>query len=631
MGLSFKAVWDRIKPHVPDLFTKGRFNFITIHYLYISGMTLLGSVLIFAIGGMPYIDALFFASGAATQSGLNTVDINTIHTGQQFLLYIMAMLCNPIVINSSVVFVRLYWFEKRFKHVVKEARALRRSKSRSRVTSKAKDDPELGRIEKGVRGKSIVVLRDGHSLEGSLEEEEELKADAAAESVSSSSARNESAVGSDGTLQSEVPVERRGAVGDDDGVPDFVRSPQHLNVDHHIAFLENQRSPIDKGMLRIPSPREFDRGGKPEDVGDEETAALTRKATSRPDAPHFDSMNFGRSPQTANHITINEPKVSRSRDKATPFPKVDSEKAGSVSSSAEPSASLFSKVRSRRGTNLKDLIQANTNFLRSKEEEEPKEEAPYLSWVPTIVRNSAFVNLNEEQREELGGIEYRALKTLAIVLIAYFLSFHILGVIILTPWILRSATYGSVVTEAGQGRPWWGVFSAASVFNDLGFTLTADSMISFGSAVFPMLLMTFLIIIGNTGFPCMLRFVIWFTSKVSPRGTALWEELQFLLDHPRRCFTLLFPKAATWWLFAILIVLNTVDLIFFVILDVSSSSAWGIFSRLTTEYSCTTKRSPVFHLVSNSSMVSFKPLLPGRPGSPSSISQNCTQPSKSRT
>src|SRR5262249_46472877 len=42
---------------------------------------------------------------------------------------------------------------------------------------------------------------------------------------------------------------------------------------------------------------------------------------------------------------------------------------------------------------------------------------PYLSWTPTIGRNSAFVDLSEEQREELGGIEYRALKTLAFILV----------------------------------------------------------------------------------------------------------------------------------------------------------------------------------------------------------------------
>ncbi len=565
MGFSLKPVWDRIEPHIPNLFTKRRLNFITIHYLYISGMALLASVLIFSIGGMPYIDALFFASGSATQSGLNSIDINTIHTGQQFFLFLLGMLCNPIVIHSSVVFVRLYWFEKRFKHVVEEARNLRHAKSKSRLISQAKDDPELGRSDKGVRGRSIVVLRDGHNFEGSLEDEN-LKANLAAESVTSLSARNESVTAPDDTAQDDIPLERRGAGGvEDDAVPDAVRSPQRIDVDHHIAFLENQRSPKDKGTLRIPSPREFDRGGRPEDVGDEEAATLTRKVTSR---PRFGSMDFGRTTVSANRITINEPKISRSRERAHNFPKADSEKSGSGASSAQPSPSMFSNLRARHGPNPKSLLRANTNFLRSKDEE-PREEAPYLSWVPTIVRNSTFVNLNEEQREELGGIEYRALKTLAIVLMAYYFSFHFLGVICLVPWILKTR-YGAVVTSVGQGRPWWGVFTAASAFNDLGFTLTPDSMISFGSAVFPLLLLTFLIIIGNTGFPCMLRFVIWITSKLTPRGTGLWEELQFLLDHPRRCFTLLFPKAATWWLFAILIILNAVDLIFFVILDVSS-------------------------------------------------------------
>jgi Trk-type K+ transport system membrane component len=111
------------------------------------------------------------------------------------------------------------------------------------------------------------------------------------------------------------------------------------------------------------------------------------------------------------------------------------------------------------------------------------------------------------------------------------------------------------------------------MFNDLGFTLTPESMIPFQFAVLPLLLGTFLIIIGNTGFPCMLRLVIWMTEKCTPRGTAVWEELRFLLDHPRRCFTLLFPSNATWWLFWILILLNGVDLIFFVILDVSPFDA----------------------------------------------------------
>ena len=114
-----------------------------------------------------------------------------------------------------------------------------------------------------------------------------------------------------------------------------------------------------------------------------------------------------------------------------------------------------------------------------------------------------------------------------------------------------------------------GIFTPASLLNDLGFTLTPDSFQSFQKAVLPLLLGSFLIIIGNTGFPCMLRFVIWIASKVSSRHSGVWEEFRFLLDHPRRCFTLLFPASATWWLFWILVVLNGLDLILFIVLDVS--------------------------------------------------------------
>ncbi len=113
-----------------------------------------------------------------------------------------------------------------------------------------------------------------------------------------------------------------------------------------------------------------------------------------------------------------------------------------------------------------------------------------------------------------------------------------------------------------------GIFTPASMFNDLGFTLTPDSMVSFQRALLPLILGSFLILAGNTGFPCMLRFIIWISSVLAPRNWGAWEELRFLLDHPRRCFTLLFPKTPTWWLFWILVGLNGVDLIFFILLDV---------------------------------------------------------------
>jgi Trk-type K+ transport system membrane component len=75
----------------------------------------------------------------------------------------------------------------------------------------------------------------------------------------------------------------------------------------------------------------------------------------------------------------------------------------------------------------------------------------------------------------------------------------------------------------------------------------------------------------NTGFPCLLRLVIWIMFQLFPNGSPTKETLAFLLDHPRRCFTLLFPSSATWWLFGVLVILNVLDVFFFLVLDLGDS------------------------------------------------------------
>ncbi|KAF9883999.1 low affinity potassium transporter [Aspergillus nanangensis] len=61
----------------------------------------------------------------------------------------------------------------------------------------------------------------------------------------------------------------------------------------------------------------------------------------------------------------------------------------------------------------------------------------------------------------------------------------------------------------------------------------------------------------------MLRLIIWTLSKCASHGTQLDEELQYLLTHPRRCFTLLFPSGDPWRPAAVLLLLNAIDLVIF--------------------------------------------------------------------
>lgn len=596
------------KPNFRNL-RKPHFNFITLHYIYIIFMSILASVIIYGPGGMPYVDALFFGSGAATQSGLNTIDVNKLYLSQQLTLMLVASVCNPIVINTFVVFVRLYWFEKRFQHVAAEARHVRRTRERSRTMSEARRDIDNDLEERGVTKREINIVlgeTDNNKWPNQYGKDGTTERDAEPSSGTSSSSSQEehespgekifdptlgkfvsppSPTSQPAAPSAEQPLPfRRDIVFADEvsrtdtekeETSNLERLPQPMSAEQHIAIVEAQRNPKDKGVLRIPGPRDFDRGDTIQRVDEDEKSDLNRvvshESTSEPE-PH----QFLRNQRTT---SIDEegdaPKKSSSDDHPLKrnitfdqpaHPRRNSKAGWSAFSFNKRTATAGTGDDAALGIRQRQRTRTFASFVTNRSQE--KDPMPYLSWTPTIGRNSQFVDLTEEQREELGGIEYRSLKTLAIVLIIYYVGFHLLGMVCLLPWINHSR-YVPYLHEQGVDPDFWGVFTPSSLFNDLGFTLTADSMVTFQRAVFPLLLGSFLIIIGNTGFPCMLRFIIWLASLVTPVGSGVWEELKFLLDHPRRCFTLLFPSKATWWLFWVLIILNLTDLLFFIVLDIN--------------------------------------------------------------
>lgn len=355
---------------------------------------------------------------------------------------------------------------------------------------------------------------------------------------------------------------------------EHLRIPIRRNTEAHIAFVERQRNPEDRAVLRIPGPRDADAGVDPQMVDESDAVHQTvshRMSTLDSRRGSNDHGALNGDDHRRRNITIEEPSRVASPEEQIIEDARAFKHTLSVLRFRKPRImSNRDKVHhADNGLHASWSRRSTINSIRRALSHEKEEEIPYLSWQPTIGRNSAFVDLTEAQREELGGIEYRSLKSLALILIFYFWGFTIFAYISLIPWILKSKTWGPVVEQDGQGRVWWAIFTSTSAFTDLGFTLTPDSMISFQRAIWPLLLMSFLIIIGNTGFPIMLRIIIWVTSLYVPKNSGMWEELRFLLDHPRRCFTLLFPAHATWWLFWILVILNGLDLIFFIILDVS--------------------------------------------------------------
>jgi Trk-type K+ transport system membrane component len=488
-------------------------------------------------------------------------------------LVLIACLCNPIIINTFVVFVRLYWFEKRFQGVARQARDFRRARTRSRTKSEEKHDPNYNREERGVGNREIMVLHDGngHAAEdekgGVIPQDikEKSGSDGSSDSPNGTAAVTDGTNGSNAlhddeavspkTIMAPFPTFHRDITFADEvprpvrDIPNEERTPEQRAKEQHIAFVENQRNQKDEDTLWIPGPRDVERGFAPQPVeGGGSGEDLGREISNDGGRPGQIDLN---TPIAMDSGADQSPMRQRFRASLAKL------KPKSKSRDDENTKNIRSMVGSRTRT--------FTSFLS--QERQNSDPLPYLSYAATIGRNSTFVDLTEEQREELGGIEYRSLKTLAWVLMAYYFGSFLFGIVLLLPWIVRDQRYSQLVKEDGATPTWWGFFTPMSMFTDLGFTLTPDSMVSFQTAVLPLLLGSFLIIIGNTGFPCMLRFVIWTCSKCVPYGSGVWEEFRFLLDHPRRCFTLLFPRKATWWLFGVLVLLNGVDLIFFVILD----------------------------------------------------------------
>ncbi|KAK0711643.1 cation transport protein-domain-containing protein [Lasiosphaeris hirsuta] len=576
------------KSLTPSIFKKHHhFNFISMHYIWVITLSLTGSVIIYASSrgnGLRYIDALFFASGASTQAGLNTVDFNTLNTAQQIVCFLIPMMANPITINSFVVFLRLYWFERRFQNIVTEARLRRGTISKS----KAKARGELDDAERGVGGRSITVM---HNDQRSRMANDGMLLDTRVGNAFGPASGD--AAGAVETPSSPTDARRSGitfaqTVKKSDGHgEDVAKLPPMRSEEEHLAILERQR--CDGEVLRIPGPRDAERGIRPERVerGDEEVNnALEASRTHVSEARH-------------QAITIEEPdrrRMQAAKDSdSDELPERNPTFWQIIYGELEIIFKVLSFLRFRkpRVMNEEDKTvhhdddavhvhrkRGTLHALKTALSRDKDEGTPYLSFEPTLGRNSAFPDLTEEEREELGGIEYRSLKTLALVLTWYYWGFFLFGISCLLPWIIKTERWGAVVDAASQSRVWWGFFTPSSAFMDLGFTLTPDSMNSFNTAVFPLLLMSFLIVIGNTGFPVMLRFIIWVMSLVVPRGTGIYEELRFLLDHPRRCFTLLFPSAATWWLLFILVIMNGLDVMFFVVLDLGSGPVTELSSGI---------------------------------------------------
>lgn len=113
------------------------------------------------------------------------------------------------------------------------------------------------------------------------------------------------------------------------------------------------------------------------------------------------------------------------------------------------------------------------------------------------------------------------------------------------------------------------------------YTLSTGNPTDIFSA-YPLITLGFLILAGNTLYPCFLRFIIWTMRMMIPDRPA-WKSwrltLDFILEHPRRVYTNLFPARHTWYLLGTIIILNGIDWAGFEVLSIGNKEIEALPSK----------------------------------------------------
>ncbi|KAL2006810.1 hypothetical protein VTN00DRAFT_9478 [Thermoascus crustaceus] len=398
-------------------------------------------------------------ASAITGAGLNTVNLSTLNTFQQVMLFLLIVFGSTILVSSVVLYVRKRAFETKFRGIA-ESRNHGMSLRRKPTFSLSRLNGRLQSPE--ARGASEADFED-QSGDAHMQK----------------SRPDESAMPTAATTGGK-------AVPPFSSAENQVSSPTNQShEDDHIRWADD----------------------------DQATISVTSRPRTRSHHRVFPMAGVGARPGLRNHP----------KDALPNSPIYEAKKPSAFESAVKGSKKYF--------------------FLRG-----------------FISRNSQFYGLTTAERERLGGVEYKAVSFLSIVVPVYFLMFHVCGIVGVGCWL--SVNRPSVARENGLSPFWVGAFFAASAFGNSGMALLDKNMTALQTSAYMLITMGMLILAGNTLYPCFLRFIIWTIKRLLPDKPSYHEwkvVLDFILDHPRRVYTNLFPARHTWYLLGTVIILNGID------------------------------------------------------------------------
>ncbi|KAF3769548.1 hypothetical protein M406DRAFT_86394 [Cryphonectria parasitica EP155] len=402
------------------------------------------------------MDSLFLVESAFTGSGLNTVNLSQLTSGQQAILAIMMILGSPVLISLFTIWFRAHIFEQRFEDIV-EAERNRRPETTGTIVG-------MTGVMFGAPVMSTFRRAKGHSNNNS-------------------------------------------------------RGPPRANTIMHTQRAEEDALQLGTSREKLPTPPVPEGGPSP-----------------------LNPIREGES------LTVEEPHASGRPVSAY------SHASNNTTTRRRPRTRSDARPTSSDGFDFRTFIRTNKK---------------------SIGRNGQFFDLTDEEREYLGGVEYRALRILFVIVAVYFVLFQLFGAIALGAWM---ASREPKLATANAQSPWWtGVFLCISSFNNAGMTLLDDGIAAYENDAFVLTIVTILALAGNYAFPAFIRATVFFCSCMLRLATeadehATWKEaFDFILKYPRRLFMLMFPAKANWTFVAICTSLGVVNWVSILILSIGNS------------------------------------------------------------
>ncbi|KAA1472124.1 TrkH-domain-containing protein [Dentipellis sp. KUC8613] len=500
-------------------------TFYRIHWLYFIITPLVLSAIFFAANGaftISYTNALFCCVSAMTGTGLATIDLSSLTGFQQAILFVISLIGSPVAVSWVVVLVRRRYFIQHLEWIVKSE--YERTKTR-----------DLVELPRG-RTSSVQSSRP-HATSATMTATEKSGNVATAKS----------------RLDSENLTRRFR--------PDMVRRVDA--VPQRIASMD-----IGFGLAPYPHVETVRHSGIQEPVSSQEAldhmprtpqtqigfsigrGHLSRISLAKP--PHADAAHFqaNRMHEDYNlgHFVHPVKLIDRALYKLFP--------------------GMHRRIR-------RTMTMPATSTLVSDRGHIPDGARPvsYFSFPVRVGRNSHFRGLSEDDYDELGGVEYRALNALLWIVPLYHFASLLIPFIVIAPYMSMSRwkpTFHQPLQHRDINPVWYSAFEIVGGWANTGMSLVDQNLIPFQTAYPLLLFLIYLGLAGNTA------FLSWTIYKCTPRNSRLRETLHFLLDHPRRCFIYLFPSRQTWFLLIVLLSLNLTDWVFFLLLDIGNPTVEAI-------------------------------------------------------